>query len=456
MTPRLRKGQTARKPASRPVDPRGLVYTWTLEDGGVARARAIRSIVRLRNLATDPCGQVVALSGRFVVVHNAGLLNQPDPATGQAVATPLGDAVPNQEGHFLFDPGRGGGRVDRVSIADDGFRGRYVQAARFGEVNVYHHVDRIAEYIAGLLQELGARELPRVTAIVNAHHGAVVDAGSDDGSRDGVHRIDGRWVPFQGGHYRLPGPATIIPERFPISPNGEIHLGPGQQLTRQGALARSVGGAYRANASHNPGIIYHEYGHHITSHTADFRANDLRRRDRQSNKKTAIDEGTADYWAAALLGTPHIWFFHHPHDGVTVHPRSLTSDATMRSFARGPGADVHANGTIWAAALWEIRSRVVAVVPEGAAAADRLVLQALLLMGELAEKPIRESLEPSPVTVGRLRRSFRGAARALLEADRILYHGRLRDVITTALGRREIDPEISRGQSTNRGVAVPS
>jgi hypothetical protein len=425
----------------------GSVYLWELGDGQSGPGRAIRSIVPLQNLCATSDGPQ-SLSGRFVSVRNAGVVNQPDPVTGKPVPVPLGNAQPNDDGHFLFEAGRGGGRVDRVEIADEGFRWRYLQAARFGEVNVYHHIDRIASYAQALLTELGGPELPPAIALVNAHHAAIQ---AQDGDRDGVHRSDGRWVPFQGGHYRLPGRSTIVPEKFPIARNGEIHFGPGQQLARHGALPDLIGGAYRANASHNPGIIYHEYGHHITRHTADFRANGLRKWDRQSNKKTGLDEGMADYWAAALLGTPDIWFFHHQHDGLVAHPRSLRSSKTMEAFSRGSESDPHSNGTIWASALWEIRDRAKPVLPEGAVAVDRLVVQALLIIGQRLG-----GQGASPTEVGRARRSFRAAGCALLEADTLLYRRALRDTIVGALRRRGIDPEGSREPHHNPALLVQS
>jgi hypothetical protein len=296
-------------------------------------------------------------------------------------------------------------------------------------VNVYYHLDRAGAYVDGLLDEIGVGSLPRVTAVVNAH-AATVDEG--DG-RDGRRCPDGRWVPFQGGHYRLPGPTARIPERAPVSPDGEIHLGPGQKLTGRGALAELVGGPYRANASHNPGIIYHEYGHHICRHTADFSGNRLRPRERQRNRKSALDEGTADYWTASLLGTPHIWFFHHASGATPPHRRSLLSTRTMAHYARGRASDAHANGTIWAAALWDVRAGIArrTARPDPGKAADRLVLQALLLLGQTPEPP-------------RLRRSFRRAAAALMAADALLYNGALRDVIAGALAARGIHPEASR------------
>src|SRR5262249_575289 len=148
------------------------------------------------------------------------------------------------------------------------FQDRYVRAARFGEVNTYYHIDRIANHVHELLAKLGAPPLPPVIAVVNAHHAAT----EHEGIRDGGLKPRDAWLPFQGGHYRLQSRHYDIEEYDPVSPNGEIHLGAGWQLWEHGALAEAAGRGYRANASHNAGIIYHEYGHHITRHTADFRA----------------------------------------------------------------------------------------------------------------------------------------------------------------------------------------
>jgi hypothetical protein len=251
-------------------------------------------------------------------------------------------------------------------------------------------------------------------------------------------------VPFQGGHYWLPGRATRIREFDVVSTDGEIHLGPGQKLTSQGALARRTGGAYRANASHNPAIVYHEYGHHVCRHTADFRANRRRPPDRQNSKKTALDEGTADYFTAVMLGTPHIWFFHHRDDGLVPHRRCLLSSRTMAHYVRGRSADAHANGTIWAATLWELRGRVVArgLAPGDGHAVDRLVVQALSLIGA-TESDTTGGAQDTTRRLCAARRSFRRAGLSLLEADRLLYRGALRDTIAATLIARGIHPEAS-------------
>jgi hypothetical protein len=405
----------------------GSVYIWKPTNSGCGVLK--RAIVELPRLESGSRKQP-RLSGRYVTVRNGGQINETDPASGAIRGVPVGDAEPDAFGYIIFDPSAGGGRLDKRDVATERFAFRYLQAAHFGEVNTYFHLDRIAHYIDRLLARLGTRSLPRVVAIVNAHHAAT----EHDGIRDGV-RGTHRWLPFQGGHYRLPASRYDIDERAPLSPDGEIHLGPGWQIRRHGALAELSGGRYRASAAHNAGIIYHEYGHHITRHTADFRANGLRPPDRQDNRKSPVDEGMADYWAAALMGTPHIWTLHCRHDEHEVHSRSLTSARTMADYDWGPDADSHANGTIWAAALWDMRSRLANPPGDGAELADLLVLQALVFIGRTGVDGDRSG---NPRWVRRMRSSFATGLAALIRADELLTGGRTRALIAEATGKRGI------------------
>jgi hypothetical protein len=396
----------------------GCVYLWTPDSGRPAGGYVTEAVVPLQRLET--AGATSArLRGRFVAVRNGGSVYEPDPVGSGVRACRLGDAEPNADGDFVFAPGRGGGRLDKVALAEADFRWRYVQAARFGEVNTYFHVDRIAAYVDGLLHELGASSLPRVVAVVTAHSAAT----ERDGCRDGVRLPDGRWFPFQGGHYRLPGRRYTVAEHAPLSTDGEMHLGPGWMLLEHGALIEAAGGRYRANASHNASIIYHEYGHHIARHTADFAVNARRRPDRQRNRKSAIEEGTCDYWVATLLETPHIWAWHRRHDARFPHRRHLATPKTMRDYDPSPSADPHANGTIWGAALWELRARLSRT--DGALAADVLVLQALLLLGGLYIR----------------RTSFQVGLAALLHADELLNGCRHRATILSTFAARGIVPD---------------
>jgi hypothetical protein len=401
---------------------RARVYLWTPDPthpGGGSVRHEVVELPRLERSAEGGQG----LRGRYVIVHNGAVINFP--TANSCEARPVGDAVPDCNGDFLFEPGRGGGRLDRMPVAPEGRRRLYIETSHFGETNTYFHLDRIARYIDGLLAELRDQPLPPVRAIVHAHHGAV----ECHGVRDGVRRR-GAWVPFQGGHYRLPSWRYDVQEFNPIHPDGEIHLGAGRRRLPFGALACRVGRRYRHNAAHNAGIIYHEYGHHIHRHTADFRANKMRPRSLQSNRKVALDEGTCDYWAAVMLDCPHVWAWHRRHDGHYLHPRSLASGRTMKDYREGREADPHANGTIWGSSLWDLRGRLSAGTPGGGRLADLIVLKALLLTGHVVRKD-------RPATC-RARSRFRTMLGALLAAEQVLCNGRWRNEIASAFADRGI------------------
>src|SRR5262245_20958496 len=355
---------------------RGRVYVWTPDPSHELGGRVALAIVELARLDREGPG-AGRLWGRYVRVRNDAVIPAPGATPGSAEPLALGDAQPDERGDFLFEPCRGGARLDKSRLRQEQYRRRYVEAARFGEVNAYFHADRVAAHVDGLLTELGRAPLPSVVLAVHAHAAAVV---LPDGTRDGVLQAE-RWVPFQGGHYRLPNRSHGIAELQPLSPDGEIHLGPGWKLLEHGALVEAAGGRYRHVASHNAGTIYHEYGHHVARHTADFRGNARRAPDRQSNVKPAVEEGFCDYWTASLLETPHIWSWHRRHDERETHERSLTSALTLADFADPERADPHDVGTVWAAALWELRTRMQAARADGARACDRLVLETLLRIG---------------------------------------------------------------------------
>lgn len=398
------------------------------QPGDVYGGRIAIAEAPLPHLDPAPRGEL-RLSGRYARVRQAGEIMEPDGTADGWRAVSIGDARPDSHGDFIFDPGRGGGRIDKRPHDSDAFRLRYTQAAHFGEVNVYFHLDRIGTYLASLLTELGAPPLPPVVALVNAHHAATEHGGV----RDGVYR-NGHWRAFQGGHYRLPSRKYDIAEYAPLSPDGEIHFGPGWRITRFGALVAVTGRSYRANAAHNAGIIYHEYGHHITRHTADFRANALRPGDRQDNRKTAMDEGVSDYWAATMLDTPHIWHWHRRHDDQEIHPRSLASARIMADFDSRHGADPHMNGAIWAATLWDLRERMGALDAAGARKTDLLLLKSLLLLGQ-------RQVDGDVKATRRLRRTFTAGLTALLQADCQVYGSAHERLIRETFARRGMAPE---------------
>jgi hypothetical protein len=396
----------------------GRVNVWTPDPAVPLGGRVAAAVIPLERL--DTAGE---LSGRYVRVRNAGAIHEPnDDGVGHR-AVAIGNAAPDADGNFIFERGRGGSKIHTVAVAEASLRHRFRQASHYGETNTYYHLDKIAAHVDALLVRLGAPSLPRIIAVVNAHHGCTDHDGIPGGVRDGVRRRK-TWVPFQGGHYRLASRINDIVEHEPVSVEGEIHLGPGREALEHGALAESAGRRYRANAAHNGGILYHEYGHHISRHTADLRANRQRRPDRQDNIKTALDEGTCDYWAATMMDTPHIWAWHRQHDTQIVHERSLCSGKTMADFDPTPGADPHANGTIWGAALWDLRCALSAEV------VDLLVVQMMLVLGAIERAGVDATM--------RAKESYGTALAALLRADEQLNNGRNAVRVAELFARRAI------------------
>lgn len=103
--------------------PLGRVYLWTRDPDrplGGSIAAGLAPLVRLEE--GDPDGGW--LQGRYVHVKNAGWVNAPDPLAKLPRAVPIGNGRPDEHGDFVFEQGRGGGRMDKVELADPDFRWR--------------------------------------------------------------------------------------------------------------------------------------------------------------------------------------------------------------------------------------------------------------------------------------------------------------------------------------------
>lgn len=296
-------------------------------------------------------------------------------------------------------PAGGGGPL--ASVGDR-------NAARmYGITNTAYHVQRGLRRLAALL----GRPLPTLEVHIGMHSPA------HDTAR-------GAWG---GGHYRLPARSySDHEESGVIAPTGEVHLGAGARhvLMRDGSQ-------YFAAPAHNAAIIYHELGHHLCRHTADFRGNTSREPHLQTNRRTAIEEGTCDYLAAVLLGTADIYGWHRGHlSAGDPERRRLDVGATMARFRGGHRHDPHLDGTIWASALWSAREGVCEAGMPGSDF-DRLLIGALDLLGE--EQPGHRD----PVEQLRRARHFSRALAAMLEVDSATG-GRLGSTVERAFARHGI------------------
>lgn len=337
------------------------------------------------------------------------------PLPGPPVAASLPGAIPLTDGVVV-------GRVTvrdvrgRVDLGGRGVvpphggapvhDGRVPPAARgFGVFGVASH---LARAVAWAERGLG-RPLPPVLAAIGQH---------------ALHA-----PAWSGGHYRLPARRSRLPERV-SNPSGEIHLGVGRRPLPWGA------GTLWDAAAHNPAIVLHEFGHHVVRHTADPRANRLAAPHDQDNRKTALDEGTADYVAAVLLETPDIYGWQRGHlPRGARRRRDLDAGWTMAAFRGGGGADPHADGQVWAGALWAART-AVAERTGRAEVLDGLLLHALDRMGWV-DRGADPDGGADPRAVRRRRRHFSAALAALLDADEAAGAG-VGDLVEKAFGLRGI------------------
>jgi hypothetical protein len=386
--------------------------------------------VTLGDLPREP-GQPWRLKGKLVEVVNHGVLVDRDDATGKLIGVPMGNAETSAPDGFEFLP-RSGGELISENVAHDGAdNSRIREAARFGEVNAYYYADKTIALANGLLAELGEQPLPFLRVIVNAHSGSELP-GYLQG--DGEVR-NGKLRPFPGGHYRLPttlrveGAYSHPPAE--MNPTGEVHLGPGRAYITDSKDRDIVvdGRKYVRNASHVPGIITHETGHHVNGHTADFMANRSRKPIEYVNLKLHMDEGTADYWAAVVLDTPDIYNWQHAAEGKDDRDnRDLRGTRTTDDYEQG--GDPHRNGNIWASALWDVRKAL------GAHETDLLVMKWLVLCGRIGPEGSTDAAIQQQLAQ---KDELRDGLSILLRADEILYQAKNRARLLKIFDNRGID-----------------
>jgi hypothetical protein len=119
-------------------------------------------------------------------------------------------------------------------------------------------------------------------------------------------------------------------------------------------------------------VVLHEYGHGISNRLVGGPANTSCLGGTQAG---AMGEGWSDYWAATFYGNGIIGEFvtNNLTNGIRRAAYTVPANPVHDSYADlGVGGfEVHRDGEVWAATLWDLRQTL------GAAIADRLVLQGM-------------------------------------------------------------------------------
>jgi Zn-dependent metalloprotease len=154
-------------------------------------------------------------------------------------------------------------------------------------------------------------------------------------------------------------------------------------------------------------VVFHEYGHGISNRLIGNGSTAL-----SGTQSGAMGEGWSDYWAITLNGDGAVgeYVTNNP-NGIRRAIYSVPANAVHDSYADVcvGGCQVHGDGEVWAATLWDLRTTL------GAATSDLLVLNGM-------------KFTPN-------RPSFLNARDGILQADQNLNAGANRCAIWTVFAR---------------------
>jgi Zn-dependent metalloprotease len=117
-------------------------------------------------------------------------------------------------------------------------------------------------------------------------------------------------------------------------------------------------------------VVFHEYGHGISNRLIGNGGTAL-----SGTQSGAMGEGWSDYWATTLNndGVMGEYVTQNPTRGVRRAAYTVPANAVHDSYADvcAGGCEVHNDGEVWAATLWDLRTQL------GAGVTDRIVLNGM-------------------------------------------------------------------------------
>jgi Zn-dependent metalloprotease len=155
-------------------------------------------------------------------------------------------------------------------------------------------------------------------------------------------------------------------------------------------------------------VVFHEYGHGISNRLIGNGSTAL-----SGTQSGAMGEGWSDYWATTINndGVMGEYVTNNAANGIRRAAYTVPSNAVHDSYADvcAGGCEVHRDGEVWAAALWDLRTEL------GASVTDLLVLNGM-------------KFTPN-------RPSFLNARDGILQADQNMNAGANRCAIWTVFAR---------------------
>lgn len=182
------------------------------------------------------------------------------------------------------------------------------------------------------------------------------------------------------------------------------------------------------DSSQDGDVVFHEFGHGVSNRLVGGPQNTSCLGGTQAG---AMGEGWSDYWAATFYNDGRIgdYVVNNATNGIRRAAYTVPANAIHDSYADlgNAGFQVHRDGEVWAATLWDLRNDL------GAAVADRLVL---------------EGMKFTPCSP-----SFLNARDGILQADQSLNGGANRCRIWTVFARHGMGVSASGNNGTTHNAA---
>jgi Zn-dependent metalloprotease len=187
------------------------------------------------------------------------------------------------------------------------------------------------------------------------------------------------------------------------------------------------------DSSQDGDVVHHEFGHGVSNRLVGGPSNTSCLGGTQAG---AMGEGWSDYWAITIYNDGRVGEYstNNTTNGIRRAAYTVPANAIHDSYADlgNQGFQVHRDGEIWAATLWDLRNTL------GAAIADRIVL---------------EGMKFTPCSP-----SFLNARDGILQADQSVNGGANRCTIWTVFARHGMGVSASGNNGTTHNAAtdVPS
>jgi hypothetical protein len=183
------------------------------------------------------------------------------------------------------------------------------------------------------------------------------------------------------------------------------------------------------DSSQDGDVVFHEFGHGVSNRLVGGPQNTSCLGGTQAG---AMGEGWSDYWAITFYNDGRVgdYVTNNANSGIRRAAYTVPANTIHDSYADlgNQGFQVHRDGEVWAATLWDLRTQL------GAALADRLVL---------------EGMKFTPCSP-----SFLNARDGILQADQSLNGGANRCSIWTVFARHGMGQSASGNNGTTHNAAT--